>query len=197
MASCVLPECGKSQYGRLDVCSMHYQRMRRIGSYDLPTSDDRFWIKVNKNGPVPVARPDLGPCWEWTASTYPDTGYGQFSHRGTPEGASRLAHRAAWIYTHGPIEPDVHIDHLCRNPLCVRVSNDAGISNHLEPVSRRVNILRGEGFAAVNARKTECVHGHAYTPENTVWENGWRKCRECRKAKDRARYEARKTARQC
>jgi hypothetical protein len=24
---------------------------------------ERFWVKVNKDGPVPVHCPELGPCW--------------------------------------------------------------------------------------------------------------------------------------
>ena len=28
----------------------------------------RAWAKVNRNGPVPPGRPDLGPCWVWTAA---------------------------------------------------------------------------------------------------------------------------------
>lgn len=31
-----------------------------------------------------------------------------------------------------------------------------------------------------NARKTECPHGHEYTPENTYNNNGRRDCRTCR-----------------
>ena len=27
------------------------------------TLAERFWAKVNKDGPVPEHRPDLGPCW--------------------------------------------------------------------------------------------------------------------------------------
>ena len=26
----------------------------------------RFYENVNKDGPVPAHRPDLGPCWVWT-----------------------------------------------------------------------------------------------------------------------------------
>lgn len=195
--SCTLPGCARDRYGNLPVCSMHYQRKRRTGSYDLaprPTAQEAFWEKVSKDGPIPPKRPELGPCWEWTASTF-HSGYGQFRHKGAPEGTSGYAHRAAWIWTHGPIGAGLHIDHLCENPLCVRASSDPDIPDHLEPVTRRDNILRGTGFAAVNARKTHCIHGHEYTPENTIWENGWRKCRTCRRAKDKARYEARKAAR--
>jgi hypothetical protein len=31
---------------------------------------ERFWSKVDRNGPVPEHRPELGPCWVWTAGTF-------------------------------------------------------------------------------------------------------------------------------
>lgn len=39
-----------------------------------------------------------------------------------------------------------------------------------------------------NSAKTHCVHGHAYTPENTyiVPSSGARACRECRRTRNRA-----------
>lgn len=169
---------------------MHYQRMRRTGSYDglrPATAEASFWLRVDKLGPVPDRHPELGPCWIWTGGTFWN-GYGQFRHPKTPQGTSGLAHRAAWIFAHGEIGEGLHIDHRCETSLCVRASDDPEIPDHLEPVTRRTNILRGNGFAGVNARKTHCVNDHEYTPENTVWENGWRKCRTCRKEKARERY---------
>jgi hypothetical protein len=169
---------------------MHHQRMYRTGSYELKTStvEERFWAKVDKNGPVPAARPDLGSCWIWTAS--PTTqGYGQFRNKGLKNGG--LAHRAAWLFVVGPLTPGLHLDHLCKTLMCVRAALDPTAS-HLEEVTRKENILRGDGFGGLNSRKTHCVHGHEYTEENTVWENGWRKCRTCRRAKDRARNLAKK-----
>jgi hypothetical protein len=31
----------------------------------MKTLEERFWEKVDKNGPVPAHRPELGPCWVW------------------------------------------------------------------------------------------------------------------------------------
>jgi hypothetical protein len=44
----------------------------------------RFWSKVDKNGPVPPHRPELGQCWVWTGSVQP-RGYGTFSVGGKVE----------------------------------------------------------------------------------------------------------------
>jgi hypothetical protein len=41
------------------------------------------------------------------------------------------------------------------------------------------------------AKQTHCIHGHEFTPENTIVRpNGTRQCRECRRAYDRTRRDA-------
>src|SRR5258708_3651290 len=40
----------------------------------ITSLSDRFWAKVNKNGPILI--PELGNCWVWTAST-DRKGYGK------------------------------------------------------------------------------------------------------------------------
>ena len=32
------------------------------------TVEDRFWSKVNKDGPLPADTAAEGSCWDWTAS---------------------------------------------------------------------------------------------------------------------------------
>ena len=75
---------------------------------DLP---DRFWKKVDRNGPV---HPDMDTrCWEWTASKTKD-GYGRFKWGEK----SVAAHRVAFLLTTGK-SPEV-VCHVCNNPSCVR-----------------------------------------------------------------------------
>jgi hypothetical protein len=95
-------------------------------------------------------------------------------------GKKLWAHRAAWEAVNGPIPPGMVLDHLCRNPACINV-------NHLEAVTHRVNILRGFGTAAINARKTTCKNGHPLEGSNLCKTmNGSRKCRTCDIAWQRA-----------
>lgn len=78
---------------------------------------DRFWEKVNKNGPVPPHRPELGPCWIWTASLDPQ-GYGRIG-LGGHDGDMALAHRVSFLLEHGRWPQPGGLHH-CDNPSCVR-----------------------------------------------------------------------------
>lgn len=135
----------------------------------------RFWEKVDKNGPTPISCPQLGPCWQWTASTNPK-GYGKISFGGRTE----VAHRLAYADRFGKLPSHVELDHLCKNRRCVNPA-------HHEPVDRVENNARSTSPSALNAQKTVCVNGHAYDAENTlVVVEGGRERRRCR-ACDRER----------
>jgi hypothetical protein len=138
-----------------------------------------FWKKVDKNGPTSIVRPELGPCWVWTACVDRD-GYAVFvlarkTHRG---------HKYAYESELGEEVPaGLELDHLCRVRRCVRPS-------HLEPVMGRVNQLRGEGFPARNVAKTHCPKGHPYDGDNLVRTRDGRACRECGRTRSRELWRA-------
>lgn len=93
----------------------------------------RFWAKVNKDGPAPTHRSDLGSCWLWTAST--NWGYGVLSI----DGRSIRAHRFAYELLVGPIPEGLQLDHLCHVRHCVR-------PDHLEPVTLQENVVREASY---------------------------------------------------
>lgn len=139
----------------------------------VPASD-RFWPKVQKTD----------TCWLWTAAKN-SSGYGTFSGDRQPDGTKpRLyAHRWAYETLRGPIPDGLHLDHLCRVRNCVR-------PDHLEPVTNRVNILRGTSFSARNAKKTHCPRGHELAGENLVaaaLRRGDRNCKTCAQERERIR----------
>lgn len=128
---------------------------------------ERFWVKVDKKGPVPnIPNWTLGPCWLWLADTGAD-GYARISNKG----GTTLAYRISWEWVNGEIHIDKEIDHLCRVRRCVNPS-------HLEAVTHQINTLRGDTIPAKHARVDACPRGHLYTPENTYTTQG-RQCRTC------------------
>jgi len=142
-------------------------------------TSQRFWSKVDKNGPVPAHAPHLGRCWLWTAGRHKSMGawYGSF----TVANRAKPAHRVAYELAVGPIRNGFDIDHKCRNTLCVR-------PDHLDLVTHQTNVLRGFGPTAINARKTHCKEGHAFDLFNTYIDpQGGRECRRCRAASGRRR----------
>lgn len=134
MTTCTIEGCERPHNAR-GWCITHYRRWRVHGSpHALPGRfPATFWRKVNKDGPVPEYRPDLGPCWIWTGAT-DDAGYGR-STTGS-KGRTGLAHRIAFELLIGPIPEHLpHIDHLCRVTSCVNPA-------HLEPVTQAENNRR-------------------------------------------------------
>ncbi len=86
----------------------------------------RFWSKVNKAGPTPVHKPELGVCWVWIASTR--DGYGQIWYNST----MMFSHRMSYILEYGSIPEDLCVLHKCDNRGCVR-------PEHLYPGTRSQN----------------------------------------------------------
>ena len=83
------------------------------------------------------------------------------------------AHRYSYNLLVGAIPDGLVLDHLCRVRNCVN-------PKHLEPTTHSVNILRGEGAAAKNIRKTHCKVGHIYNNHNTYNRpDGGRDCKIC------------------
>jgi hypothetical protein len=102
---------------------------------------ERFWSKV--------AKADSASCWEWQGSQR-GQGYGVFH---TKQTGSIGAHRVAYMAVKGEVPENYQLDHLCRNRACCN-------PDHLEPVTSKVNTLRGVGPTAVNSAKTHCIRGH-------------------------------------
>lgn len=169
------------------LCSTCYAyTTRHNGPFPRATPEELFWSRVNKNGPLPERRPELGPCWVWT-NALDDTGYGTI----TIGGKRFYAHRFSYELLVEPIPDGLQIDHLCRNRACVR-------PDHLEPVTNRVNTIRGDGPRITSERGRaieKCKHGHDFDEANTYWYKGRRQCKECARIRDEAARERKKAER--
>ena len=138
---------------------------------------ERFLAKVEKTE----------SCWRWTGGCS-SNGYGSFQlpRNGTRQQQKVSAHRFSYEHIKGRVPEGLTLDHLCRNRWCVNPA-------HLEAVTSRVNTLRSDNLAALNARKTHCANGHEFSKENTRFRRGGaRTCRECQRTQHRDRERERR-----
>jgi hypothetical protein len=123
-----------------------------------PIREDEFparvWPKIDATG----------DCWDWAGGHNPK-GYARLAIEGP---AGRMVHRNVWHVLVGPIPDGLTIDHRCRNRGCQN-------PDHMEVVPNGVNVLRGYGPPARNARRVTCDRGHELVPTG----DGWRRCAQC------------------
>lgn len=122
--------------------------------------------------------PDDSACWVWIG-TLDTHGYGNLRIEGT----ITLAHR--WSFENlggGVLVAGMVLDHLCRNTACVN-------PRHLEQVTQRQNIMRGDSPAIITHLTELCQRGHSMA-DAMVLRNGRRYCRHCANANARARWAA-------
>ena len=168
---CSITECGQVKIAR-GWCRKHYNRWKRHGDPTARggkfygTTEDRFWHYVSK-------QPD--GHWMWTGpvnSTEAGRDYGLLFD--SEKGRNVLAHRYSFELHKGPIDHEP--DHTCRVVRCVA-------PDHLEDVTHKTNVLRGESPAAKHAQQTVCDQGHELEIIG-----GKRACRVCRNATARRWY---------
>lgn len=122
-----------------------------------------------------VVNPETG-CWEWVGHIV-EAGYGRVTFRKN----IHYAHRVSYTRHVSPVPSYMVIDHLCRNRRCVNPA-------HLEAVTQKTNVIRGESPGAKAIRRTHCAVGHDFETYGVV-RAGRRVCRECRRVYS-ANYQA-------
>lgn len=174
--TCNVATCDKpSRNAGPGYCSMHYTRLHKTGSLELPTATERFWQKV-----------EISPgCWLWTAGK---SGSGYGCH--TVDGGPVSAHRFSYELAYGPIADGMHIDHTCHN-------NDLTCSggpcrhracvnpSHLEAVWPGENLRRSHlTLNGMNSRRELCPQGHDYTWTVRADGKAYRWCRPCKQQRE-------------
>lgn len=143
---------------RRGMCERHYRRWLKHGETTSPRIEILQHYEVTDDG-----------CWRWLGAFW-GNGYGKTSRKAH---GTRIAHRVFYIEHRGPIADGLDLDHLCRNRWCVR-------PDHLEPVSRAVNLDRG-----LRARTTCRAGLHDLTAPGAV-RPGTQQCVACWRARYRA-----------
>ncbi len=173
--TCTVDGCTGGVFAR-GWCCKHWKRWRKSG--DVHDVGDGRTLPAAIRFAAKVSQPDCNGCWNWLGRDN-GQGYGAFK----AGGVQYKAHRFSYEMAVGPIPDGLELDHLCRNRMCVNPA-------HLEPVTSRVNVLRGIAPPAANATKTHCPKGHPYDDANT-WHAKSRRERVCKTCK-RARNEIRR-----
>lgn len=106
-------------------------------------------------------------CWLWKKTTW--MGYGKISW----DGICWRVHRLAYLDFYGKLTKNLVLDHLCKNTFCVNPA-------HLEEISQKENVMRGNSLPCANSKKTHCSRGHEFVKENTLIYKNKRECKICK-----------------
>ena len=144
----------------------------------MTTREDRFWAKVDHDGPTPDHVPELGPCWIWTASKDSRRwkGYGFF----WDGKRQRSAHRFSWELAYGAVADGMFVLHRCDNPSCIRPEH-LFLGTHQDNMHDRDLKHRTAAPPQHNGWKTHCPQGHPYAGDNLYVWRGERGCMICRR----------------
>jgi len=130
---------------------------------------------VEKAAPEGLATPCLVPTWK----TRDNGGYARVR-----VGVRTVkAHRYSYELAEGPIPAGLQLDHLCRVRECVQPA-------HLEPVTHRENVIRGDNFKG-DQDTFGCGHARTAANKGTRRRPGG-KCRECSRRRFAANNEIRR-----
>jgi len=139
----------------------------------LPLINRRQFLSgIDYNGP--------GGCWLWKRRLH-RKGYAILH-----TSKHLFAHRVSFAVFRGEPGP-CELDHICNVRRCVN-------PYHLRRATRHQNTVEWSAstLAGINARKSHCIHGHEFTPDNTRTYRRpsgrtYRKCVACQKRTDSER----------
>ncbi|AGT12002.1 HNH endonuclease [Mycobacterium phage SchoolBus] len=138
----------------------------------------------------------MSDCILWPASHVRKSGYGWVMY----QGKVTYPHRMVMGFPNG------QVGHICHDEAALRGECAGGPDclhrrcvnpEHLRVMTAVENSEASPHTRVARKFNTHCVHGHEFTPENTIWEskgNGYRgrKCRECHYKRNRDAHARRK-----
>ncbi len=146
---CTFPGCERQVRAR-DYCSGHYWQQHQ----GRPLAPLRKRLSGSVQDRLDAYTDKSGDCWEWISSKNAK-GYGLVC----ADGRMRLAHRVAYELEHGPVPRGLVLDHICRNPSCVR-------PEHLHVATVKENAENLGGARPGNRSGVRGVHWHS---KNRNW----------------------------
>lgn len=138
-------------------------------------------------------------CWLYMLSV----DAGGYARTRDEKGRLVSVHIYSYERVSGPVQDGFELDHTCHKPeTCDKrqrgcLHRRCFNPDHLEPVTHAENVRRGRmvlvsqaSAAKIKRSRTNCKHGHEYSPQNTraAVSNGSRVCKQCaRIANDKRR----------
>lgn len=137
---------------------MRYAKKKKNSNYGWGDQESRFFDMIEKTE----------TCWLWKGYKRPN-GYSAMMYNSK----NQYVHRVSYQIHKGEIPEGLVIDHLCRVRHCAN-------PEHLEAVTLKENLLRGNTLQAKYKNRDACSNGHKYTKETMhLDKDGFRKCRLC------------------
>lgn len=132
---------------------------------NMKTIEQRFWSKVNKDGPT---APHMDtPCWLWTASKR-NKGYGAFAYTLDGVMVQDRAHRYSYQLHIGTIPPGLFVLHRCDTPACVNPDHlflGTNQDNVTDMYSKGRGTYPGDGTREINWERGEEHHAAKLTED--------------------------------
>lgn len=184
---------GCDRRGRGYLCGAHATRLRKYGDVGSPEIRRMLPVGTTASQKIDLIGWTVSEtgCWEWNGRR-DNTPRSTYARVDDETSFPLLAHRVAYVKWVGPLEDDAVLLHTCDNPGCINPA-------HLRAGTTLDNMrdMRNKG-RSWQQKKTHCVHGHEFTPENTrarIGSAGFpiRRCRSCESIRN-AEYQARRAS---
>jgi len=127
----------------------------------------------------------MSGCWLWLG--FLSSGYGRLTVTTSSGRKTIAAHRFVYEQVNGRIPAGLLLDHLCRVRCCVNPA-------HLEPVTLKENIRRGESPFILSWKAGVCFRGHVMNGPRYDSSRHAKQCRECYNSKRRSHIKLRRAS---